>query len=111
VTGTIAVIDIATGKTQWSVQTTASGQRRGFTALTAIPAVVFAGGRDGVRAFASDSGRALWGFHMLQHVQTVNELTARGAGMGRQVQRSRAGFCSSPPAIPASAPAFLETRC
>ena len=72
VTGTIAVIDIATGKTQWSVQTTASGQRRGFTALTAIPAVVFAGGRDGVRAFASDSGRALWGFHMLQHVQTVN---------------------------------------
>jgi polyvinyl alcohol dehydrogenase (cytochrome) len=82
--GTIAAIDIATGRKQWSAQATAPGRRGGLTAaLTVIPGVVFAGGRDGVlRAFDSAGGRPLWSYNMLQDVQTVNGVTARGGSMG-----------------------------
>ena len=60
------------------------GPRRGFTAaLTAIPGIVFAGNQDGtLRAYASDTGRTIWTFNMLQDFTTVNGVPARGGGMG-----------------------------
>lgn len=82
--GVLAALDPATGKQKWSLPARPQGPRRGFTAaLTAIPGVVFAGGQDGMlKAFASDSGRAVWQFNMLQEFKTVNRVAAKGGSMG-----------------------------
>jgi polyvinyl alcohol dehydrogenase (cytochrome) len=81
--GVLAAIDIATGQERWSNPPAASARGGITAALTAIPGVVFAGGRDGmVRAFAADSGRPLWDYNTQQDVQTVNGVDARGGGMG-----------------------------
>jgi polyvinyl alcohol dehydrogenase (cytochrome) len=81
--GTLAALDLATGRSRWSVQT-ATGQRGGLTAaLTVTPGVVWSGGRDGLlRAHAAADGRLLWQYDMLQDVPTVNGVTARGGAMG-----------------------------
>jgi polyvinyl alcohol dehydrogenase (cytochrome) len=52
-------------------------------ALTAIQGVVFAAGQDGtIRAHASEDGRVVWSFNMLQDFTTVNGTPARGGSMG-----------------------------
>ena len=82
--GVLAALDPATGQQKWSLPARPQGPRRGFTAaLTVIPGVVFAGGQDGtLRAFASDTGRAVWTFDMLQEFGTVNDVAAKGGSMG-----------------------------
>ncbi|MBF8300418.1 MAG: PQQ-binding-like beta-propeller repeat protein [Acidobacteria bacterium] len=82
--GVLAALAPATGKQKWALPARPQGPRRGFTAaLTAIPGVVFAGGQDGMlSAFASDSGRAVWQFNMLQEFKTVNRVAAKGGSMG-----------------------------
>lgn len=82
--GSLAALDPATGQRKWFIPPRPAGPRRGVTAaVTAIPGVVFAGGQDGtVRAYASDDGRVLWTFNMLQDFTTVNGVPARGGSMG-----------------------------
>ena len=82
--GTLAALDPATGQRKWFLPPRPPGQRRGITAaVTAIPGAVLVGGQDGtVRAHASEDGRLLWSFNMLQDFKTVNQVAARGGGMG-----------------------------
>jgi polyvinyl alcohol dehydrogenase (cytochrome) len=82
--GSLGALDPATGRRKWFLPPRPQGPRRGVTAaLTAIPGVVFAGGQDGtVRAHASEDGRVLWCFNMLQDFTTVNDIPARGGAMG-----------------------------
>ncbi len=82
--GALAALDPATGKQKWSLPARPPGPRRGITAaLTAIPGAVFAGSQDGtVRAYASEDGRLIWSFNMLQDFRTVNQVPARGGSMG-----------------------------
>jgi polyvinyl alcohol dehydrogenase (cytochrome) len=82
--GSLGALDPATGRRKWFLPPRPQGPRRGVTAaLTAIPGVVFAGGQDGtVRAHASEDGRVLWSFNMLQDFTTVNDIPARGGAMG-----------------------------
>jgi polyvinyl alcohol dehydrogenase (cytochrome) len=75
-----------------------NGERRWFTKIdpapevsklpgqegpvSAIPGVVFAGGWDGVlRALATDGGRILWQYNMVQDYKTVNGVAAKGGSM------------------------------
>ena len=82
--GALVALDPATGQQKWALPAHPQGSRRGFTAaLTAIPGVLFVGGRDGtLRAFASDTGRTVWSFDMLQEFGTVNAVAAKGGSMG-----------------------------
>ena len=70
----VAALDIATGQRKWTVTLPARGDRAGITAaLTAIPGVVFAGGRDGMlRALSAETGQAIWTFDTQQDFKTVN---------------------------------------
>ena len=73
-----------------------NGERRWFTkidpapaklpgqegSVSAIPGAVFAGGWDGVlRALATDGGRVLWEYNMVQEYKTVNGVAAKGGSM------------------------------
>ncbi|MBI2185853.1 MAG: PQQ-like beta-propeller repeat protein, partial [Acidobacteria bacterium] len=82
--GSIGAVDPATGARKWFNPPAPPGPRRGFTAaLTAIPGIVFAGNQDGtLRAYAAADGRLVWSFNMLQEFKTVNQVPARGGGMG-----------------------------
>jgi polyvinyl alcohol dehydrogenase (cytochrome) len=82
--GSVGAVDPATGQRKWFLPPRPQGPRRGVTAaLTAIPGAVFAGGQDGtIRAHASEDGRVLWSFNMLQDFTTVNATPARGGSMG-----------------------------
>jgi polyvinyl alcohol dehydrogenase (cytochrome) len=82
--GSIGAVDPATGRRKWFNGPAPAGPRRGFTAaLTAIPGIVFAGNQDAtLRAYASGTGRIAWTFNMLQDFKTVNQVPARGGGMG-----------------------------
>ncbi len=80
----VAALDIATGQRKWAVTLPARGDRAGITAaLTAIPGVVFAGGRDGMlRALSAETGQTIWTFDTQQDFKTVNSVPARGGSMG-----------------------------
>ncbi len=75
--------------------------------VSAIPGAVFAGGWDGVlRVLATDGGRVLWEYNMVQEYKTVNGVAAKGGSMvaaGPTV--AGAGWCSRGPAIQGSEPA------
>ena len=75
-----------------------NGERRWFTkidpapalsrlpgnegSVSAIPGAVFAGGWDGVmRALATDTGRILWEYNLVQEFKTVNGVPAKGGSM------------------------------
>jgi polyvinyl alcohol dehydrogenase (cytochrome) len=75
-----------------------NGERRWFTkidpapavsklpgnegSVSAIPGAVFAGGWDGVlRVLATDGGRVLWEYNMVQEYKTVNGVAAKGGSM------------------------------
>src|SRR5580704_7594496 len=50
--------------------------------VSAIPGAVFAGGWDGVmRVLATDDGRVLWEYNMVQEYKTVNGVAAKGGSM------------------------------
>ncbi len=84
--GGVAAVQLATGEKAWF--TPLEGRRGGggageTAAVSAIPGAVFSGGWDGkLRAFATDSGKLLWEFNMLQEFKTVNGVAAKGGGMG-----------------------------
>jgi polyvinyl alcohol dehydrogenase (cytochrome) len=87
--GGIVALKFSTGKRVWSAplngdQRTdpraALGQN---AAISAIPGVVFSGSYDGMlRALASDSGRILWEYNMVDEFKTVNGVVATGGSMG-----------------------------
>ena len=85
--GGVVAVQLKSGDRQWFAPVPASqaqGSRGGETAaLTAIPGVVFSGGRDGVvRAFSTSDGRLLWQYSTLRVFTTVNGVAAHGGSMG-----------------------------
>ncbi|HXA77819.1 MAG TPA: PQQ-binding-like beta-propeller repeat protein [Candidatus Acidoferrales bacterium] len=87
--GGIRAIQLSSGERRWSAPLegdprtdprAALGQN---AALSAIPGVVFSGSYDGMlRALASDTGKVLWEYNMLDEVKTVNGVAAKGGSMG-----------------------------
>lgn len=87
--GSVVALKLATGERIWSTALNgdprtdpraALGQN---AALSAIPGAVFSGGYDGMlRALASDTGRVLWEYNMLNEVESVNGVAAKGGSMG-----------------------------
>jgi polyvinyl alcohol dehydrogenase (cytochrome) len=87
--GGITALQLSSGERRWSTPLkgdprtdprAALGQN---AALSAIPGVVFSGSYDGMlRALASDTGKVLWEYNMLDEVKTVNGVSAKGGSMG-----------------------------
>lgn len=87
--GGITALQLSSGERRWSAllkgdprtdPRAALGQN---AALSAIPGVVFSGSYDGMlRALASDTGKVLWEYNMLDEVKTVNGVAAKGGSMG-----------------------------
>ena len=87
--GGITALQLASGERRWSTPLkgdprtdprAALGQN---AALSAIPGVVFSGSYDGMlRALASDTGKVLWEYNMMEEFKTVNGVTAKGGSMG-----------------------------
>ena len=82
--GTLAAVDPATGYRKWFIPPAPPGPRRGITAaVTAISGALFVGWQNGtLTVHASDSGKEMWRFNMLQDFTTVNGVAARGGSMG-----------------------------
>ena len=82
--GSIGALDPATGRRTWFVPPAPPGPRRGITAaVTAIPGAILVGWQKGaVTAHASDTGKELWNFNMIQDFKTVNGVPGRGGSMG-----------------------------
>jgi polyvinyl alcohol dehydrogenase (cytochrome) len=87
--GGITALRLSSGERRWSTPLrgdprtdprAALGQN---AALSVIPGVVFSGSYDGMlRALASDTGKVLWEYNMLDEVKTVNGVSAKGGSMG-----------------------------
>jgi len=87
--GGITALQLSNGEKRWSAPLkgdtrtdprAALGQN---AALTVIPGVVFSGSYDGIlRALATDTGKVLWEYNMLDEVKTVNGVAAKGGSMG-----------------------------
>jgi polyvinyl alcohol dehydrogenase (cytochrome) len=89
--GGLHAADLVTGKRAWftppakpicggRLSRACSGAQ--FSAVTAIPGVVFSPSNDGgVRAYASDTGAILWTFDTNQSFETVNGVRAHGGSM------------------------------
>lgn len=87
--GAVVALKLSSGERVWFTRlsgdprtdpTAALGQN---AALSAIPGAVFSGSYDGMlRALASDTGRVLWEYNMLNEVESVNGVAAKGGSMG-----------------------------
>jgi polyvinyl alcohol dehydrogenase (cytochrome) len=86
-TSALAAVDLANGKTRWSVPVKPPADRAGrigsAAAVTVIPGVAFNGGWDGVlRAFSTADGKELWTYDTVKAFPTVNGVEAKGGSMG-----------------------------
>lgn len=85
-TGGVVAVRIDTGEKKWStpiVPPPGPGARGEGAAITAMPGVIFSGSWEGIlRAFATDDGRLLWDYNMVQDYQTVNGVPSKGGSMG-----------------------------
>jgi polyvinyl alcohol dehydrogenase (cytochrome) len=87
--GGMAAVNIADGKTLWTIPATADtcNARRGCNtgqpaAVSSIPGVVFSGSLDGhLRAYDSKTGNVLWDVNTVNEYDTVNHVPARGGSM------------------------------
>jgi polyvinyl alcohol dehydrogenase (cytochrome) len=87
--GGMVAVNIADGKTRWTIPPTADtcNARRGCStgqpaAVSSIPGVVFSGSLDGhLRAYDSKTGNVLWDVNTLNEYDTVNRIPARGGSM------------------------------
>jgi len=82
--GGIVALQLSNGERRWFTQIDPAVSRLPGEegALSAIPGVVFSGAWDGVlRALATDGGRVLWQFNMVQEYRTANGVTAKGGSM------------------------------
>ncbi len=87
--GGITALQLASGERRWSTplpgddrtdRRASAGQN---AALSVIPGVVFSGDYAGMlRALASDTGKILWQYNMLDDFKTVNGVAAHGGSMG-----------------------------
>ena len=87
--GGMVAVNIADGKTRWTIPPTADtcNARRGCNtgqpaAVSSIPGVVFSGSLDGhLRAYDSRTGKVLWEVNTVNEYDTVNRIPARGGSM------------------------------
>ena len=87
--GGLVAVNIADGKTRWTIPPPADtcNARRGCNtgqpaAVSSMPGVVFSGSLDGhLRAYDSASGRVLWDVNTVNEYDTVNRIPARGGSM------------------------------
>lgn len=80
--GGIAAVQLATGERAWFNALASPGRAGNGMAATAIPDVVFIGGRDGVlHALSSSDGHSLWEFPTAREFETVNHVPGHGGSM------------------------------
>src|SRR5688572_29842806 len=87
--GGLAALNIADGKTRWTIPPPADtcNARRGCNtgqpaAVSSMPGVVFSGSLDGhLRAYDSKTGNVLWDVNTVNEYDTVNRVPARGGSM------------------------------
>ena len=87
--GGLVAVNIADGKTRWTVPPPPDtcNARQGCNtgqpaAVSSIPGVVFSGSLDGhLRAYDSASGKVLWDANTVNEYDTVNKVPARGGSM------------------------------
>jgi polyvinyl alcohol dehydrogenase (cytochrome) len=84
--GGVVALRLADGKRTWLNPLTPPAPRAKYhgedAAVSMIPGVVFSSGWDGMlRALATDSGRVLWSYDMVQEFKTVNGVKAKGGSM------------------------------
>jgi polyvinyl alcohol dehydrogenase (cytochrome) len=87
--GGMVAVNIADGKTRWTIPPTADtcNARRGCNtgqpaAVSSIPGVVFSGSLDGhLRAYDSATGNVMWDVNTVNEYDTVNRIPARGGSM------------------------------
>ena len=78
--GSMAAIDLVTGKSAWVSQLSDGNNS---AATSAIPGVAFEGGMDGkLHALATSDGKELWSFDTARSFETVNKVEAHGGGLG-----------------------------
>ena len=94
--GAVVALDPANGEQVWyssipQRESCPDSERGGWcsagiqSAATAIPGVLFAGGRDGMLyAFSTDDGRVLWQYDTNREFHTVNTVEAHGGAIGSQ---------------------------
>jgi polyvinyl alcohol dehydrogenase (cytochrome) len=83
--GGIVALSLPNGEREWSTLIDPAEGRRGGhdAAVSAMPGVIFSGGRDGVlRALSSKDGKIIWDFDTIQEFKTVNGIPAKGGSMG-----------------------------
>ncbi len=75
----MAAVKLATGEVEWRANPPLGAQ----APATVIPGVVFSAASAGVlHAYATADGRSLWSFNTSQSFETVNQVEAKGGGMG-----------------------------
>ena len=82
--GGIVALQLSNGERRWFTQIdpVVSSLPGEEGSVSAIPGVVFSGAWDGVlRALATDGGRVLWQFNMVQDYKTTNGVPAKGGSM------------------------------
>jgi len=88
--GGLHAVDLATGARAWYAppETPVCGKPSRacsgaqFSAVTAIPGVVFSPSNDGaIRAYSTTDGRVLWTFNTNREFQAINGLRAKGGSM------------------------------
>jgi polyvinyl alcohol dehydrogenase (cytochrome) len=83
--GGIVALSLTNGEREWSTPIEPAEGRRGGhdAAVSAMPGVIFSGGRDGVlRAISSKDGKIIWDFDTVREFNTVNGVPAKGGSMG-----------------------------
>lgn len=83
--GGIVALSLTNGEREWSTAIDPAEGRRGGhdAAVTAIPGVIFSGGRDGIlRALSAKDGKIIWDFDTIQEFKTANGIPAKGGSMG-----------------------------
>ena len=80
-TGGIVALQINNGERVWftKIDPTVARLPGNDGSVSAVPGAVFAGGWDGVlRVLATDTGKVLWEYNMVQEYKTVNGVPAKG---------------------------------
>jgi polyvinyl alcohol dehydrogenase (cytochrome) len=79
--GGVVAIRLADGERKWFMPMTSRVSNG--AAASAIPGVAFVGGMDGkLHALATEDGHSLWQYDTAHEFTTVNQVPAKGGGMG-----------------------------